>query len=299
MKITTIAVLGLGTMGHAIAQVFAEKGYRVRGYDDVPAARESLPARIRRNGAKPAILKRITLFDTVEAAVTGADFVLEAVREDLPTKQKLFARMEKVVSPKTILASNTSTFPMTKIAARLKHPGRCIDMHWFNPPHIVPVVEVVPGKKTTPATVAATMALARNSGKIPVHVRQELPGFIVNRVQAALNREVWDLWQRGVASAQDIDRAVSGTLGFRLAAIGPLQVSDFAGLDVWRSIMDVLGPDISAAPRMPARIQRMVQQGHYGAKTGRGFYRYTPKHLAEKIADRDRKFAALAKLLYP
>ena len=286
-------------MGHGIAQVFATAGYRVRGFDEVAAARDTLPARVRRDGATPATLKRIKVFDTVAAAVTGADFVLEAVREDLPTKQKLFAQLEPLVSRRTILASNTSTFPITKIAARLKHPGRCIDMHWFNPPHIVPVVEVVPGKKTTPATVAATMSLAKNSGKIPVHVRRELPGFIVNRVQAALNREVWDLWQRGIASAEDIDRAVSGTLGFRLAAIGPLQVADFAGLDVWRSIMAVLGPDISAAPRMPARIQRMVKQGHFGAKTGQGFYRYTSKQVAKKIAERDRKFATLAKLLYP
>src|SRR5262245_9428163 len=108
---------------------------------------------------------------------------------------------------------------MTKIAARLKHPGRCIDMHWFNPPHIIPLVEVVPGRKTSPATVKTTLELARRAGKLPVHVRKEIPGFIGNRVQVAMAREVFDLWQSGVASAEDIDRAVCSGLGIRLAAL--------------------------------------------------------------------------------
>lgn len=286
-------------MGHAIAQVFAETGYKVRGYDDVPAARESLFARIRSNGAKPAALKRIQVFDTVEATVTGADFVLEAVREDLQVKQKIFAQMEKVVSPKTILASNTSTFPMTKIAAKLKHPGRCIDMHWFNPPHIVPLVEVVPGRKTSAATVAATLELARRAGKLPVHVRKEIPGFIANRIQIAIARECFDLWQRGVASPRDIDLAVTSSLGFRLAIIGPLQVGDFTGLDVVEKVYSLLAPQICSSKKVPAIVRKCVKAGKLGIKTGSGIYQYTPKSAAATREMRDRKFAALAKLLYP
>jgi 3-hydroxybutyryl-CoA dehydrogenase len=308
--IKTVAVLGLGTMGHGITHVFAAAGYRVRGFDDVQAARDSLLERCERNLRQMAdagvvgtqkikpTLARIRVFPTEEEAVTGAQFVLEAVREDLPTKQALFKRLEKVVSPTTILASNTSTFPMTKIAARLTHPGRCVDMHWFNPPHIVPVVEVVPGKRTSPQTVKATLALAARIGKVPVHVRQEIPGFIVNRVQAAMIREVWDLWERGVASPEDIDRAVSGAMGFRLAAIGPLQVADFGGLDVWKKVFEELVPKIRSGTTLPAAIQRRVAAGHLGPKTGKGIYSYTPESIEAKRAERDRRFLALAKLFY-
>ncbi len=304
-SIRSVAVLGLGTMGHAIAHVFAAAGCRVRGYDESPAARASLTGRMKSNLRQMAprksiapTLARIRVFATVEEAVTGAQFVLEAVKEDLPTKQALFAQLERMVSPRTILASNTSTFPMTRIAARLKHPDRCLDMHWFNPPHIVPVVEIVSGRKTSRQTVATTIELTKRIGKIPIHVRKEIPGFIVNRVQAALNREVWDLWQRGVASPEEIDRAVSGTLGFRLAAIGPLQVTDFAGLDVWQAIYRVLGRDIRSDDKYPRKLRRLVAAGHLGAKTGQGIYRYTPQSLATKLADRDRKFLALARRLY-
>lgn len=298
-SIKTIAVLGLGTMGHGIAQVFAAAGYRVRGFDDVPAARDSLHARVRNNGAKTATLKRIQVFDTVAAAVTGAHFVLEAVREDLPTKQKIFAEIEAVVSPKAILASNTSTFPMTKIATRLKHPERCVNLHWFNPPHIVPLVEVVPGRKTSTQTVKTTIELARRAGKLPVHVRKEIPGFIVNRVQIAMLREVFDLWEHGVASAEDIDRAVSASIGFRLAAIGPLLVGDFGGLDIFQKVYQVLAPTLRSNQQVPRGVAKLVAAGHYGMKAGQGIYRYTPESIAAKRAERDRKFSALAKLLYP
>ena len=309
-KIKTVAMLGLGTMGHGIAQVFAAAGYLVRGYDDIAGARDSLRDRCRGNLKEMAaaglverksietVLSRMEVFGSVEESVEGAQFVIEAVKEDLRTKRALFLRLEKVVPPITILASNTSTFPMTKIAARLKHPGRCVNMHWFNPSHLVPVVEVIPGLKTSPKTLAATIALATSIGKIPISVRKEIPGFIVNRVQAAMVREVWDLWRRGIASAEEIDLAVSGTLGFRLAAIGPLQVCDFGGLDVWSAVYEQLTPGLHSGHVLPQAIQDLVQAGHLGVKSGKGIYSYTPKSIARKQSERDRRFMELAKLLY-
>jgi len=307
-KIKTVAVLGLGTMGHGIAQVFATAGFRVRGFDEVAAARDSLHGRCRENlrameeagmpGIKniPAILSRMKVFDSIEEAVEGCQFVLEVVKEDLATKQKLFAFLEKRVDPSTILASNTSTFPMSKIAARLAYPGRCVDMHWFNPSHIVPVVEIIPGKKTSPETVASTMDLSRRLGKTPVLLRKELPGFIVNRVQAAMIREVWDLWQSGVASAEDIDLAVSGTMGFRLSAIGPLQVCDFGGLDVWSTLYKQLTPQIASGSQVPKKIQQLVDAGNFGAKSTKGIFDYTPESLEKLRVMRDSRFLELAKL---
>ena len=309
-KIKTVAMLGLGTMGHGIAQVFAAAGYLVRGYDDIAGARDSLRDRCRANLKEMAaagmvdrksiepVLSRMEVFGSVEESVEGAQFVIEAVKEDLRTKRALFLRLEKVVPPTTILASNTSTFPMTKIAARLKHPGRCVNMHWFNPSHLVPVVEVIPGLKTYPKTLAATIALATSIGKIPISVRKEIPGFIVNRVQAAMVREVWDLWRRGIASAEEIDLAVSGTLGFRLAAIGPLQVCDFGGLDVWSAVYEQLTPGLHSGHVLPQAIQDLVKAGHLGVKSGKGIYSYTPKSIARKQSERDRRFMELAKLLY-
>lgn len=309
-SIHTIAVLGLGTMGHGIAHVFAAAGYQVRGFDDVAAARDSLHARSRTNMKQMAdagvlkesiiepALKRMKVFASVDEAVTGADFVLEAVREDLPTKQALFPYIEKLVSPRTILASNTSTFPMTKIAARVKKPGRCIVMHWMNPPHLVPLVEIVSGKKTNAATVATTIDLTRRLNKVPVHVRKEVPGFIINRVQVAMYREVYDLLANGVATAEDIDTAISSSMGFRLAAIGPLQVADFGGLDVWRKVINEVVPKIRGDAKVPKLLTQLVAKGHYGPKTGQGIFKYTPETIAAKRADRDRKFLALAKLLY-
>jgi len=309
-SVRRVAVLGLGTMGHGIAQVFATAGYRVCGYDDVPAARDSLHERIRKNlkdfvgagllktSAIKPILARITVADNEEEAVRGAQFVTEAVREDLATKLALFPRIERMVSADTILASNSSTFMISQSAAKLKRPDRAIVTHWFNPPHIVPVVEVVPSKRTSAATTRTSMALLNRIGKEAIHIRKEIPGFLVNRVQAALMREVWDLLDQKVASAEDIDAAVRGTLGFRLAAIGQLEVGDFGGLDIHSAVFRNLAPHIKADAKLPEVVNQLVKAGHYGVKTGRGFYKYTPKTIQERRSRRDKLFLALLKLLY-
>jgi 3-hydroxyacyl-CoA dehydrogenase len=309
-SINTVAVLGLGTMGHGIAQVFATAGCRVLGYDEHVGARESLHERVNQNLEDfvaaglirkrdiPAILKRIVVCDHEEDAVQDAQFVTEAVREDLEAKQELFARIEGMVSDKAILASNSSTFPISQSGARMKQPGRAIVTHWFNPPHIVPTVEVVPGKDTSEQTTRASLALLKRCGKQAIRINMELPGFLVNRIQVAVMREVWDLVDRGVASAEDIDAAVRGSMGFRLAAIGPLEVNDFGGLDIQARVFRNLVPEIRSSTELPETIKQLVAAGHFGAKTGKGFHSYTPKKLAAKRSQRDRQFLALLKLFY-
>lgn len=309
-RITRIAVFGLGTMGHGIVQTFALAGCAVRGYDDAPAAANSCRERIRRNldqmadagivkrSAIAPALRRITLCTSERDTVRNAEFVTEAVREELEPKRALFERLEALVSPRTILASNSSTFTATQIAARLRNPGRCVNTHWFNPPHIVPVVEVIAGKRTAESTTRAALALLEQAGKVAVRIDKELPGFVVNRVQAAMIREVWDLWSRGVASAEDIDKAIRGTLGFRLAAVGPLQVCDFGGLDIWRKVFENLAPDIRSDTKLPARIRERVESGQLGIKTGKGIFDYTPKSAKAAVRERDHRFLALAKLFY-
>lgn len=310
MKIQTIAVIGLGTMGHGIAQAFAAAGYIVRCYDESSAARESLSGRIESNlrqriqaGMDTAdsareTLERITVFGSEREAVEPAGLVTEAVREDLDVKRELFAGVEAIVSRETILASNTSSFPMTDIARDLLHPGRAVVTHWFNPPHIVPLVEVVPGERTTESTAKTAVDVLKKIGKVPVLLKKELPGFLVNRIQVAMQREVWDLLDRGVAEPEDIDRAVRASVGFRLAATGPLSVRDFGGLDVSALVYGILVPEIRSDTELPGSIRKLVEDGHFGVKTGRGFHQYTPESIDQVRNRRDRLFLALLKLLY-
>jgi 3-hydroxybutyryl-CoA dehydrogenase len=309
-EVQRVAVIGLGTMGHGIAQVFAAAGCTVRAYDAAPAARAGLVDRVganlrcRQSAGLPlpdridAILGRLSVWDSEGAAVEGAQVVVEAVREDLAVKQELLARLEGWVAAQTVLASNTSSFPMTRMAERLAHPERAINAHWFNPPHLVPVVEVVPGQRTSAQTTALTVALLTRLGKVPVQVNQELPGFLVNRVQTAMMREVFDLWSRGVASVEDIDAAIRGSMGFRLAAAGPLQIADFGGLDVWLSVYTRLVREICSDTDVPGALQALVREGRLGTKSGGGIYAYTPETLAARLAERDRRFLDLARLFY-
>ena len=310
MALQTVAVLGLGTMGHGIAQAFAAAGHPVRCYDESPAARDSLSGRIESNlrqriqagmdtpDSASETLGRITVFSSEREAVKPAGFVTEAVREDLDVKRELFAGLEKNVSRETILASNTSSFPMTDIARGLLHPGRAVVTHWFNPPHIVPLVEVVPGERTTERTERTAVDVLKKIGKVPVRLKKELPGFLVNRIQVAMQREVWDLLDRGVAEPEEIDRAIRASVGFRLAATGPLSVRDFGGLDVSALVYGILVPEIRSDTELPGSIRKLVEDGHYGVKTGRGFHRYTPESIDRVRNRRDRHFLALLKLFY-
>jgi 3-hydroxybutyryl-CoA dehydrogenase len=305
----TVAVIGLGTMGHGIAQTFAAGGYAVRGFDIDPAACASAMARIRTclqefvqaDLLEPdridPILARITICPTEAEAVGPAAFVTEAGIEDLAVKQELLARLEAVASPTAILASNSSTYPISQSGSRLHHRGRAIVTHWFNPPQIVPLVEVVPGPDTLEGTARATVDLMKRIGKRALRLRKELPGFLVNRIQVAIMREVWDLLDQGIASADEIDAAISGSVGFRLAALGPLEIQDFGGLDVMAAVYRNLAPEIRSSTGIPGVVQQLIDEGNYGTKTGKGFHDYSPERLASRQTRRDRIFLALKQLL--
>jgi 3-hydroxybutyryl-CoA dehydrogenase len=305
-----VTVIGLGTMGHGIAQSFATAGCIVTGYDDNPAARGSLVDRVRANLFEFAragliveaeidpILGRVSVLDSEAEALREAEFVTEAIVEDLATKQELFARLENTVAETTILASNSSTFPISQSGALLRHPERAIVTHWFNPPHIVPTVEVVGSPQTSEETIETALALLRRAGKLAIRINQELPGFLVNRVQIAVQREVWDLLDRGVASAEDIDAAIRGSMGFRLAALGPLMIHDFGGLDIQTAVYRNLAPEIASGTDIPEAVQHTVDAGNFGYKTGRGFYHY-PLETAESVrSERDQRYLKLLKLFY-
>ena len=180
----------------------------------------------------------------------------------------------------------------------MNHPERAILTHYFNPPHIIPIVEIVPGERTEEQVVNKTRILLRQTGKRPIRINKEIPGFLVNRVQTAMYREVWDLLDRGIASAEDIDEAVRGSMGLRLAAVGPLKINDFAGLDVNARSHSLIAPHIRADSDVPDNVQRLVEQGNYGIKTAKGFYDYQPESIRQDLAARDQSYLALVKLLH-
>lgn len=310
-EIQSVAVLGLGTMGHGIAQTFAVAGAQVRCFDAVADARHSLGDRVRMNLqafvtagllAEPSVetsVARLHVCESESEAVEGVAFVTEAVKEDLAEKRALWARLERVVGSDTILASNSSTFPISQSGSDLAHPERAIVTHWFNPPHLVPLVEVVPGPRTSKRTTHTAVDLLRQIGKLPIQLRKELPGFLVNRIQVAIQREVWDLLEQNVASADDIDAALCASVGFRMAAVGPLEVHDFGGLDIQATVFQNLITEIRSSTSLPQIVKDRVAAGHFGAKTGRGFFDYSPQRVDERRARRDALFLALVKLLYP
>jgi 3-hydroxybutyryl-CoA dehydrogenase len=279
-----IAVIGAGLMGHGIAQVFALAGHEVTIYDSFAASLDSAKARILTNlkdlGDDQKAIDRITPNADLGQAVRDADYVVEAVLEDLPLKQKLFAEIEKHVRPDTILASNTSVIPITKIMERLERRERALGTHWWNPPFLVPLVEVIETQWTTPKTVEWTMALHAAAGKKPAHVKKDVPGFIGNRLQHALWREAIALVEQGICDAETVDNVIKAAFGRRLAVLGPLENADMVGTDLTLAIHKTVLPDIDSRPGPSPYLEKLVKDGKLGFKSGEGFRKWSPEQQA-------------------
>jgi 3-hydroxyacyl-CoA dehydrogenase len=303
-----VAVVGAGLMGHGIAQVFALSGFRTRLQDVSPerlqgalrAVEADLALLVEEAAASQqeaeAALGRIEATPELEAAVAGADLVVEAIPEVLAAKQELFERLGRLAGPRTILASNTSTLPITRIAERSRAAGRVVLTHFFNPAHLVPLVEVLPHPSAPPEVLEATLDLLRRIGKRPVRLRREVPGFIANRLQAAMVREAFHLLEQGVADAEDIDVAVTEGPGFRWPFLGPLAIADYGGLDVWRKVLENLAPELGQSTAAPAAVVERVERGHLGTKTDQGIYSYRGASVPELLRARDRRLIRLARL---
>jgi len=276
-----VAVVGAGTMGHGIAQVAAVAGYHTRLTDTQAPALERALERIERNldgGVTRGKIAReeadralglIETCPTVEQAVADAQVVIEAVVENMEVKQDLFRLLDSVTGPDTVLATNTSSLSVAAIARSTEHPERVLGMHFFNPVHIMKLVEIVVHDGTDQSTVDAVTELARDIGKEPIQVR-DTPGFASSRLGVVLGLEAMRMVEQGVASPQDIDKAMELGYGHPM---GPLKVSDLVGLDVRLAIAEYLHSELGAAHYQPPEIlRRMVQAGELGKKTGKGFY---------------------------
>jgi 3-hydroxyacyl-CoA dehydrogenase len=297
------AVIGTGTMGPGMGAVLARAGIDTALYDISPEALERAKA-----GAELAagVLDRLDAvqeeggglrFESdLAAALDGVDFVLEAVPEKLELKQELFPQLEAAAGPDAILASNTSGIPITKIGSVCANPERVVGMHWSNPPHLIPMIEVIPGEQTSQETVDATSALVRRLGYHPV-VEREVPGFVENRILYAILRECLDLVDRGIIDPEGLDLNVRWGIGYKLAVIGPMELLDMAGLDIYHAVGSYLNQDLSTSGEISSTIRDLIDKGRLGMKSGGGIYDYTPEQIDELRAKRAGKLVAVRKAL--
>ncbi len=285
-RIERVTVLGAGVMGHGIAQVAAMAGHRVTLHDPDPAAADRGLARIRANldkgvslgkvseESRAGALDRIALAPSLADACRQADLVVEAVPERMELKRSLFRDVEAAALPSALLATNTSSLSIDAIAEVLADPGRFLGLHFFNPVHLMALVEVVRGSRTGDATLDAGVAFARGLDKEPIVVR-DAPGFASSRLGVALGLEAMRMVEEGVAEPAAIDKAME--LGYR-HPMGPLRLTDLVGLDVRLAIAEYLHTKLGGERyRPPAILRRMVEEGKLGRKTGEGFYRWEEK----------------------
>ncbi len=288
---SVVAVIGAGLMGHAIAQEFALGGLEVRLCDRneeilakaKQAVAVDLDALVRAgivpNERVAPALAAIRATPNLPDAIGGADFVVEAVSEDLPLKQRMFAEMDALCPPEVILASNTSSYMPSLLASAVERPERVLVTHYFNPAHLLPLVEVVPNPQTAPEVVERVVRLLTRIGKTPVVVRREVPGFIGNRLQMAILREAMALVEDGVASPEDVDSVVTAGFGRRLGVAGPFAIADMAGLDVNIRVMEELLPSMAAGSEPPRMLREAVAAGRLGTKSLAGVYDWTEESV--------------------
>lgn len=288
-----MAVIGAGLMGHGIALTLARSGQYVTITDPHEETLKSAPKRIsdslRMLGADDAeiarALKMIELCSSIGSAVGKADFVFEAAPEKLDLKRQIFAEIEQHAPADAVLASNTSVIQITKIMEGLIRPERALGTHWWNPPHMIPLVEVIKTQWTDAETADRMFALLASAGKTPVMVEKDVPGFIGNRLQHALWREAISLVERGICDAEAVDTVVKSCFGRRLAVLGPLENADLVGTDLTLDIHENVLFDLESRQEPSPYLRQLVEEGKLGMKSGQGFRTWT-KAEAEAVRAR-------------
>lgn len=300
-----VTVIGAGTMGHGIAQVFAYNGYQVRMQD---VKQEFVARGLRRielnlrlfiekgittQERMESTLSRIQTTTDLGEALQDADFVMEVVPEEMSLKKDMFKRMDPLAPPQTILASNTSTFMISELASMTGRPDKIIGAHWMQPPHVLPLVEIIRGEKTSEETLNLTKELLTKMGKVPI-VCKEVPGFIVNRVQGAMLKEACNLVEQGICSKEDIDKAWTYHLGLRYALFGPFEALDSLGIDTWYKCFVYMYETLKD-PRFepPKLMKERVDANEVGLKTGKGFFDYTGQNIDAIIDQRNEQIIQL------
>lgn len=304
--IKRVAIIGLGTMGPGMAARLARGGVEVAAYDisadALERARNMMTAA---NGvldglgiAAPAEgAASIRFTEDLADAVKDADLVIENVPEKEEIKASVYKQIDGMVSTDTIVASDTSGIPITKLQAHISNPSRMVGMHWSNPPHIIPMIEVIRGEQTAMETVETIRDFIKSLGLLPVLLKKDVPGFVENRVLYALLREVVDLVERDVIEPEDIDTCVSWGIGYKLAVVGPMALLDMAGMDIYHSVSSFLNEDLCDRKDVAPLVRDQIAAGKLGIKSGEGVYSYTPESIAELQPERARKLVAIRRIL--
>ena len=286
-----IGICGTGTMGATMAQIFAEQGYETllwgRTESSLERGRHILTI------GESQYLKLTTQLEDL----SDCDIIIESIAEHLETKQDFFENLSHMVRPDTILATNTSGLSMNRICERVQGRDRFLGMHWFNPSNMIPLIEIICNDETDPKYAQDVYELAKAIGKRPVICRKDVPGFIANRIQFAILRECMSIVENDVASVEDVDAVMKYGLGFRYAAYGPFEVADFGGLDTFYHISEYLNADLCDSKKPMKLIEDLYEAGHYGVKTGQGFYDYSGDKASEAVRVRNQKYADVKKCM--
>ena len=308
MRSRKIAVIGAGVMGAGIAQAFCQSGFSVRLYsrqrsrlDSALDLIKSRQEELIRNGGitrrtADRALARVETTTSLRDAIQDADLVSENIAENLSAKKALYRQLG--VLPETvILATNTSSLPLTALSSAVRHPERFVGMHWMNPAHVMPIVEIIRAPATSDATVQATSEITRRAGKSPILLNKDIPGFVVNRLQYALFREAFFLVQKGVIDPAGIDDAIKDGLGLRWVVSGPFEHMDLSGLKLVESVATSLFKQLDRASVSPPMLRALVDAGELGLKTGGGVLGLAQSHLERLSTRRDDNLIALRRSL--
>jgi 3-hydroxybutyryl-CoA dehydrogenase len=299
--IKTIAIIGSGFIGPGIAQVFASSGYSVWMMDIKPEmltkARESLQANLLQMaeagiiapGETETTVQKVQFTTDMVQAVKPAQLVIEAVSENMGLKQNIFRQLDSLCPPEIILCTNTSVMSISEIASKSIHRERIVGTHFWNPPYLIPLVEVVKGQDTSDEILNLTYAVLKKAGKHPVKCLKDVPGFIANRLQHALWREAISIVENGIADAATVDEAIKNSFAVRLPVLGPLENADMVGLDLTFSIHDYILKHLEASPTPSKFLTDKIQRGELGFKSGQGFYHWTPAEI-QQTRDKLSKF---------
>lgn len=307
-EIKKIVIAGAGLMGTSMAQIFAKYGYDVMIYDVIDAALDKSKELIRINqeeqvkmgeltGSESDELRSRLSHSTDKNVFTECDLVVESIVEKLEIKQAFWKEVSSLVPDGALLATNTSGLSITAIAEDIRLPERFCGMHWFNPAHLIPLVEVIKGDKSSDETCKAIYDLALKIGKEPINVKKDALGFIGNRIQLAILRESLHIVENGIGDFEDVDRAMKYSLGFRYACLGPFEVCDFGGLDTFYHIQSYLNEDLCDVKKPQKTLKELYDNGNFGVKAGKGFYDYSDGKDEAAIRNRDELYIKVSKLL--
>ena len=303
-----VVIAGAGTMGASLAQVYALAGWNTVLYNRSTSGLERAEKLISVNQKTLIDEGIITAEDSAEmysrirtctekTCFCDTELVVENIVENLDAKRAFWAEISSLVPREALLATNTSGLSITAISEAVVEPARFMGQHWLNPPHLLPLCEIILGEKTGESAAKQMRELVSGLGKMPVTVK-DIPGFIINRIQFALLREALYIVESGAATFEDVDAVLKGGMGLRYAALGPFGVADFGGLDTFDHINRYLNAELCDRKEGNALLHAMVDAGRLGVKTGAGFYDYEGDRAAEAIRERDRLYIELAKVLY-